>query len=47
VPRRQPKAKTDQLELAGLRKKLQQAVTAEAYEEAARIRDRIRQLEEE
>jgi protein arginine kinase activator len=47
VPRRQPKAKSDQLELAGLRKKLHQAVTAEAYEEAARIRDRIRQLEED
>lgn len=47
VPRRQPRVKSDQLELAGLRKKLQQAVSAEAYEEAARIRDRIRQLEEE
>ncbi|HET6572351.1 MAG TPA: UvrB/UvrC motif-containing protein [Fimbriiglobus sp.] len=46
TPRRLPKAKSAQAELAQLRKQLQQAVLAEAYEEAARIRDRIRQVEE-
>ncbi len=46
TPRRLPKAKSAQAELAQLRKKLQQAVLEEAYEEAARIRDRIRQVEE-
>jgi protein arginine kinase activator len=46
APRRLPKAKSAQAELAQLRKQLQQAVLEEAYEEAARIRDRIRQLEE-
>jgi protein arginine kinase activator len=46
TPRRLPRAKSAQVELAQLRKKLQQAVLEEAYEEAARIRDRIRQVEE-
>ncbi|HVK16729.1 MAG TPA: UvrB/UvrC motif-containing protein [Fimbriiglobus sp.] len=46
TPRRLPKAKSAQAELAQLRKKLQQAVLEEAYEEAASIRDRIKQLEE-
>ena len=46
VPRRLPRARGAQLELAQLRRKLQQAVTEEAYEEAARIRDRIKELEE-
>jgi protein arginine kinase activator len=46
APRRLPKAKSAQAELAQLRKQLQQAVLEEAYEEAARLRDRIRQLEE-
>jgi protein-arginine kinase activator protein McsA len=32
--------------LTRLRKDLQKAVVAEAYEEAARLRDAIRQLEE-
>ena len=45
-PRRAPRAKGSQLELAQLRRSLHKAVTAEAYEEAARIRDRIRELEE-
>ena len=45
-PRRQPKTKAAQQELAGLRRKLQTAVTKEAYEEAARLRDQIRRLEE-
>jgi len=47
VPRRVPKAKGGQLELAQLRRKLQQLVTDEKYEEAARVRDQIRQLEGE
>lgn len=46
VPRRQPQNKQTQTELIQLRKQLQQAVTKEAYEEAARLRDRIRKLEE-
>lgn len=46
VPRRLPKAQTAHVELTSLRRKLQQAVTDEAYEEAARLRDRIRELEE-
>ena len=39
-------SKQTQSELIQLRKQLLQAVNKEAYEEAARIRDRIRQLEE-
>jgi len=46
VPRRLPQSKQTQAELLTLRKQLQQAVHREAYEEAARIRDRIRRLEE-
>lgn len=46
TPRRLPQNKQTQSELIQLRKQLQQAVTREAYEEAARLRDRIRQLEE-
>ena len=46
TPRRQPQNKQAQSELIHLRKQLQQAVTREAYEEAARLRDRIRTLEE-
>ena len=45
-PRRPPRDKQTQSELTQLRKQLQQAVNREAYEDAARIRDRIRQLEE-
>lgn len=45
-PRRMPLNKQAQSELIQLRKQLHQAVTREAYEEAARLRDRIRQLEE-
>jgi len=45
-PRRLPQSKQTQSELIQLRKQLLQAVTKEAYEEAARLRDRIRQLEE-
>ena len=46
TPRRLPQTKLAQSELIQLRKQLHQAVTREAYEEAARLRDRIRQLEE-
>lgn len=46
TPRRLPQTKQTQAELTQLRKQLHQAVTKEAYEDAARIRDRIRQLEE-
>jgi protein arginine kinase activator len=47
TPRRLPQNKQTQSELLQLRKQLQQAVTREAYEEAAGLRDRIRKLEEE
>lgn len=46
-PRRRPENKERQAELIQLRKRLLEAVNTEAYEEAARIRDRIRQLEEQ
>jgi protein arginine kinase activator len=46
TPRRLPQNKQAQTELIQLRKQLHQAVTKEAYEEAARLRDRIRALEE-
>jgi protein arginine kinase activator len=46
APRRLPQAHGSQLELSQLRKKLQQFITDEKYEDAARVRDRIRQLEE-
>ena len=45
-PKRLPKARSAEAELVKLRKQLAKAVTEEAYEEAARVRDRIRQLEE-
>ena len=44
-PRKKPLAQSTQLELAGLRKRLQRAVTDEAYEAAAKLRDQIRRLE--
>lgn len=46
APRRLPQAKAGQRELAQLRRNLQEAISGEKYEEAARLRDRIRQLEE-
>jgi protein arginine kinase activator len=46
VPSRMPQNKAMQSELVHLRKQLLQAVNKEAYEEAARLRDRIRILEE-
>jgi protein arginine kinase activator len=45
-PRRRPQDRQAQSELIQLRKQLLAAVNQEAYEEAARLRDRIRRLEE-
>ncbi|MFN4259977.1 MAG: UvrB/UvrC motif-containing protein [Gemmataceae bacterium] len=45
TPQRLPHNKQMQSELLQLRKQLNQAVNKEDYEEAARLRDRIRQLE--
>ncbi len=46
TPRRFPQTQQAQSEMLQLRKQLQAAVTREAYEEAAKIRDQIRRLEE-
>jgi len=46
TPRRMPQNQQALSELMQLRNRLKQAVTKEDYEEAARLRDRIRQLEE-
>ncbi len=46
TPRRLPQNKQTQAELMQLRKQLLQAVHKEAYEEAAKLRDQIRRLEE-
>jgi protein arginine kinase activator len=46
TPRRLPQNKLTQSELIHLRKQLLQAVNKEAYEEAGRLRDQIRRLEE-
>jgi protein arginine kinase activator len=46
TPRRMPQNKQAQSELIQLRGRLKLAVQKEDYEEAARIRDQIRQLEE-
>src|SRR5712691_7483688 len=46
VPRRLPQNKEMESELIQLRNRLKQAVTKEDYEEAAKIRDRIKNLEE-
>lgn len=45
-PRATPKAKPVNAELNTLKRKLQQAVVEEHYEEAAQLRDRIRRLED-
>lgn len=45
TPRRLPQTRQAQSELIQLRKQLHQAVTREAYEEAANLRDRIRRME--
>jgi protein arginine kinase activator len=46
TPRRLPQNKQMQSELIQLRKRLLQAVNKEAYEEAAKLRDQIKRLEE-
>jgi protein arginine kinase activator len=46
APRRGPKAKAAVAELEQLRRRLQKLVTDEKYEEAARVRDQIKRLEE-
>jgi len=46
TPRRLPQNKQKQAELTVLRKQLLQAINREAYEEAAKLRDQIRQVEE-
>jgi protein arginine kinase activator len=46
APRGPSRARPSQTELTRLRRQLQTAVTQEAYEEAARLRDEIRQIEE-
>jgi protein arginine kinase activator len=45
VPRRLPENKRAESELVQLRKQLSHAVNSEAYEEAARLRDKIKQIE--
>ena len=45
TPRRMPRTQGAQVELTNLRRLLQQLVTEEKYEEAARVRDRIKELE--
>ncbi|MFO0826461.1 MAG: UvrB/UvrC motif-containing protein [Gemmataceae bacterium] len=47
IPRRAPRTATTQAELTQLRQRLQSLIDEEKYEEAARIRDRIRELETE
>jgi protein arginine kinase activator len=46
TPRRLPQSKQTQSELMQLRNRLKQAINKEDYEEAARLRDRIKTLEE-
>ena len=46
TPRRLPQNKQTQSELMQLRNRLKQAINKEDYEEAAKLRDKIRTLEE-
>lgn len=46
APRRLPRTQGAQVELTNLRRRLQQLVSEENYEEAARVRDRIKELEQ-
>ena len=46
TPRRLPQSKQTQSELMQLRNRLKQAINKEDYEEAAKLRDKIRTLEE-
>jgi len=45
IPRRAPRTATAQAELGQLRQRLQTLIDEEKYEEAARVRDRIKELE--
>lgn len=45
MPARQHEARQVRQEIARLRRELQELINAERYEEAARLRDRIRELE--
>ena len=45
APRRLPRSQGAVVELTALRRRLHQLVTDENYEEAARVRDRIKELE--
>jgi protein arginine kinase activator len=47
VPRRAPQNSQRQTELIDLRNQLKRAIAAEKYEDAARLRDRIKQVEQE
>ena len=47
VPRRAPRNSQQQTELIQLRNDLKRAIAAEKYEEAGRIRDKIRVIEQE
>ena len=47
VPRRAPRNSQRQTELIEIRNKLKRAVAAEDYETAARLRDQIREIEQE
>lgn len=46
TPRRRPQTKITEAELVQLRQRLKRAVEREDYEEAAKVRDQIRTLEE-
>jgi protein arginine kinase activator len=46
TPRRYPQTKKAEAELLQLRQRLKRAVEREDYEEAARLRDQIRTVEE-
>jgi protein arginine kinase activator len=46
MPRRQPRSGPVRTELAQMRKQLQQAVNREDYEEAAKLRDQIKHMEQ-
>ncbi len=47
VPRRAPRSSQHQTEMIELRNRLKRAIAAENYEEAARLRDQIKVLEQE
>lgn len=47
TPRARPRIKLRQAEIGRLREELREAIQTEAYEDAARLRDRLRDLENE